>query len=40
MPELTTLLIIGGITLAVFGGGAMTAVRMLSGRKANDKDNG
>lgn len=33
MPELSTLLIIGGISLLVFGGGVATAFRVMTGRK-------
>lgn len=33
MPELSTILVIGGISLLVFGGGVMTAFRVMTGRK-------
>lgn len=39
MPEMSTILIIGGISLLVFGGGAAAAFRVLTGRKKGGDSN-
>lgn len=38
MPELTVILIIGGVSAVLFGGGVITAARVLTGRKSNKSD--
>ncbi len=38
MPELSVVLIIGAVSLLIFGGGIVTAARMMTGRKAKSED--
>lgn len=38
MPETTILLVIAGLTAVVFGGGVVTAARIMTGRKTKKSD--
>lgn len=38
MPEMTVILIIGGLTALVFGGGVVTAAKVMMGRKTSKPD--
>lgn len=38
MPELSVLLIIGGLTALVFGGGVVTAAKVMMGRKTKREE--
>lgn len=38
MPELTVILIIAGISTLIFGGGVVTAARVMTGRKKKSEE--
>ncbi len=38
MPELTVILIIAGVSAVLFGGGIITAARVLTGRKTDKSE--
>lgn len=38
MPEFTVIAVIAGISVLIFGGGVITAARVLTGRKAKKSE--